>query len=412
VATRIHRNKGEQFLDANGDPLDGGKLFYYRATTLTPQHTFFAADGLIGNANTNPVVLGSDGRLQTPVYLGDSDSYLDYKEILTTSGNVTVDPWPFDNIPAALPSESGTDFSPPLFEWIQTTEPTVNLAAADAGNAYEVDSTAGNITINLPSAASVGNGKGFAFKKAVGANSIIIDPSGSELLDGSSSQYFMGTFMQTKVISSNGAAWFTVDEYLDKNIFKLINGLTADATPDRAADFIVTYDTSASAEKKVLIDNLIVPGTLIAIIVDRKAANTVAQTIASASDTTRTLNTLDYNRNSLVSLAGGTTGTGGTANQFALPAGNWEIRWSAPAYQTGGHQSILRDVTGAADLVRGTSEVAANNTASNRSFGVWRVSPSASNTYEIRHRAGVANTGGANLNLGVEVYTRVEIYAA
>ena len=40
--------------------------------------------------------------------------------------------------------------------------------------------------------------------------------------------------------------------------FKLVSGLTADATPDGAADYLLTYDTSASLPKKVL------PNTLVA----------------------------------------------------------------------------------------------------------------------------------------------------
>lgn len=35
------------------------------------------------------------------------------------------------------------------------------------------------------------------------------------------------------------------------NLLKIINGLTEDTSPDNAADFILTYDNSASAPKKV-----------------------------------------------------------------------------------------------------------------------------------------------------------------
>lgn len=35
-----------------------------------------------------------------------------------------------------------------------------------------------------------------------------------------------------------------------------INGLTADAAPDGAADYVVTYDASAGANKKVLLDDI------------------------------------------------------------------------------------------------------------------------------------------------------------
>jgi hypothetical protein len=40
------------------------------------------------------------------------------------------------------------------------------------------------------------------------------------------------------------------------NVGTQINALTADATPDGAADYVVTYDASAGAPKKVLLDNL------------------------------------------------------------------------------------------------------------------------------------------------------------
>ena len=40
------------------------------------------------------------------------------------------------------------------------------------------------------------------------------------------------------------------------NFLKVVNGLTADASPDSAADYVLTYDASASAAKKVLISNL------------------------------------------------------------------------------------------------------------------------------------------------------------
>lgn len=40
------------------------------------------------------------------------------------------------------------------------------------------------------------------------------------------------------------------------NILNVINNLTADTAPDRAADYVATYDASASGPKKVLLNNL------------------------------------------------------------------------------------------------------------------------------------------------------------
>lgn len=43
---------------------------------------------------------------------------------------------------------------------------------------------------------------------------------------------------------------------LVSDFLKVVNLLTADGTPDRAADYVMTYDASASAAKKVLLQNL------------------------------------------------------------------------------------------------------------------------------------------------------------
>lgn len=80
----------QQFFDANGKPLAGGKLFSYLAggSTLTP--TF--QNSSMSAANTNPAILDSAGRLN--IWLDPSKSY---KFVLQTSGGVPV--WTADNIP-------------------------------------------------------------------------------------------------------------------------------------------------------------------------------------------------------------------------------------------------------------------------------------------------------------------------
>lgn len=45
-------------------------------------------------------------------------------------------------------------------------------------------------------------------------------------------------------------------EVVLSNLLKIINGLTEDTTPDESADFLVTYDTSASGVKKVKPSNI------------------------------------------------------------------------------------------------------------------------------------------------------------
>lgn len=56
----------------------------------------------------------------------------------------------------------------------------------------------------------------------------------------------------------------TGDKATVQNVLKAINGLTEDTSPDRSADFILTYDTSASDVKKVKPSNLASNRTLLA----------------------------------------------------------------------------------------------------------------------------------------------------
>jgi len=72
-----------QFIDANGAPLAGGKLYTYEAGTTTPLATYTTNAGNIANAN--PVILDSAGRasvwLATGMYkfvLKDSTDVLSY----------------------------------------------------------------------------------------------------------------------------------------------------------------------------------------------------------------------------------------------------------------------------------------------------------------------------------------------
>jgi hypothetical protein len=77
-----------QFIDANGAPLAGGKLYTYVAGTTTPLATYTTYTGATPNAN--PVILDSAGRAS--VWLGVGS----YKFVLTDSVNVLV--YTTDNI--------------------------------------------------------------------------------------------------------------------------------------------------------------------------------------------------------------------------------------------------------------------------------------------------------------------------
>lgn len=87
MAAELYSNPRAQYLDTNGDPYSGGKLYFYETGTTTPKDTY--ADSALSSANANPVVLDSAGRISA-VFLDGC-----YKVALKTSADVTV--WTQDN---------------------------------------------------------------------------------------------------------------------------------------------------------------------------------------------------------------------------------------------------------------------------------------------------------------------------
>jgi hypothetical protein len=104
MTTYISPQPKLQFLDNNGAPLSGGKVYTYAAGTTTPLTTYTDYTG--STANSNPVILDSRG--ECSIWLGTSS----YKFKLTTSTDVEV--WTVDNISVLTSSanitfvESGT----------------------------------------------------------------------------------------------------------------------------------------------------------------------------------------------------------------------------------------------------------------------------------------------------------------
>ena len=93
---------GFQFFTVTGIPLAGGLLYTYAAGTTTPLATYTTEAGNI--ANTNPIVLGTDGRPPQEIWLMSGYSY---KFVLQDSSYVTIQT--YDNIyPIPSSSAAGT----------------------------------------------------------------------------------------------------------------------------------------------------------------------------------------------------------------------------------------------------------------------------------------------------------------
>ena len=152
---------GFQFFNNDGLPLNAGKLYTYQAGSTTPLSTFTDSSGLI--ANTNPIILGTDGRPPSTIWLTEG---FFYKFVLKTSADVTIQT--YDNIygivsatpPAATPIPSGGIFmwsgsigSIPagyvLCNGSNGTPDLRNRFVVGAGSTYVVDATGGSADLDV-----------------------------------------------------------------------------------------------------------------------------------------------------------------------------------------------------------------------------------------------------------------------
>ena len=147
---------GFNFLDVDGRPLNAGKLYTYQAGSTTPFATYTDVNGLI--ANTNPIILGTDGRPPSEIWLTDG---FFYKFVLTDSDDVTIQtydnlygiigtaPTPATPTPAGvIVLWSGSIGSIPagwaLCNGNNGTPDLRNRFIVGAGSTYSVDATGGS----------------------------------------------------------------------------------------------------------------------------------------------------------------------------------------------------------------------------------------------------------------------------
>jgi hypothetical protein len=147
---------GFNFLDVDGLPLNAGKIYTYQAGSTTPFATYTDVAGLI--ANTNPIILGTDGRPPSEIWLTEG---FFYKFVLTDSSDVTIQT--YDNLygiigvaptpPTPIPSGvillwSGSIGSIPagyvLCNGNNGTPDLRNRFVVGAGSTYAVDATGGS----------------------------------------------------------------------------------------------------------------------------------------------------------------------------------------------------------------------------------------------------------------------------
>ncbi len=147
---------GISFLGTTGLPLAGGKLYTYQAGSSTPLATYTTIDGTI--ANSNPIILGSDGKLPEELWL--TYGY-NYKLVLKDANEVLI--YTYDNIYGILgtiPTSSSTVPSGMILLWSGSigsipagyylcngsngTPDLRNRFLVGAGDSYAVNATGGS----------------------------------------------------------------------------------------------------------------------------------------------------------------------------------------------------------------------------------------------------------------------------
>ena len=147
---------GQTIFGPTGLPLAGGQIYTYQAGSSTPLATYTNSNGTV--PNSNPIILGSDGKLPQELWLQFGYSY---KFQVLSSTNVLINT--YDNIsgiltqvpanPASIPSGciliwSGSLGSVPtgftLCDGTNGTPDLRNSFVLGAGNAYSVGQTGGS----------------------------------------------------------------------------------------------------------------------------------------------------------------------------------------------------------------------------------------------------------------------------
>lgn len=121
MAVNIAPAVRQQFLDVNGNPLSGAKLFVYIAGTTTKTNTYTTSAGV--TPNSNPIVLDSAGRSPYGIWL---DASVIYKFVFAPS----------------------TDTDPPVSAYYTEDNITNDYSTAIAGAILSNGSS--TITANIP----------------------------------------------------------------------------------------------------------------------------------------------------------------------------------------------------------------------------------------------------------------------
>ena len=225
-----------QFIDANGQPLVGGKLYSYIAGTTLPQSTY--TDNTGSTPNTNPVILDSRG--EASIWLGEAT----YKFKLTDANDVEI--WTVDYIAAPTTSLSpvlsgnvtiSTDSSGPALKVTQTgTGPVMRVQdSVDPDITPFIINSAGLVglgTVSPSEALDIDNSGKIQLSDAGIAR--------TQISQDASNSIFTAEGVRNFVIKTDGITRLTIDGAGDATFTGVINGDWANIPAGTAMLFVQT----------------------------------------------------------------------------------------------------------------------------------------------------------------------------
>jgi microcystin-dependent protein len=176
------------FRDNSGDSLSGGKLQFYVPGTATAKNAFTDRDK---TEAVTEVTLDSNGRAEV-----FGDGWYDIK----------------------LLDASGSTLATFEYVYLQRSAFTVETKTADFTastdvDVYLVDTTNGNVTVSYPTAENIEYPIEIA-KKTADANTVTIDPYGSETINGAAT-FVLSNQNQSAMVASDGANLYTLGAFVN-----------------------------------------------------------------------------------------------------------------------------------------------------------------------------------------------------
>lgn len=190
-----------KFFDDNGEPLAGGLLYTYEAGTSTPKTTYIDRAGTI--ENTNPIVLDANGECDLRLDIGS------YKFVLHDADDVLLREK--DDISASDDSGLSYAFYRDVI-YIDNTNSPYYITQDDNGKLISCNATAGEVIVVLPQISVVALPFNVAIKKTFGSNNVTIDRTGTDTIDGQSTN--------DPLVCSNSCAESTHDRAVSKIIIR------------------------------------------------------------------------------------------------------------------------------------------------------------------------------------------------